>query len=100
MVDRAGEHACPPTGVVALRRIANRVQPDRANRGARADPDGQGLEPRLDRVVATGRWRAYRQVPRSRIVRTWPYERRHDEAVPAGATTDRAHHRGRQDRVR
>jgi len=50
---RAGEHACPPAGVVALHRIADRIQPDRANRGAGADPDGQGVKHRRDRVVAT-----------------------------------------------
>ena len=55
-------------GVVALHRIADRIQPDRANRGARADPHGQGAEHRRDRVVATGRWRADRQVPRPRVV--------------------------------
>jgi|GEM_PF-1138708 len=99
-LDRAGEHACPPAGMVALHRVADRIQPDRANGGAGADPDGQGAEPRLDRVVAIVQRRAYRQVPRPRIVRTGPYERRHVETVPAGATTDRARCRGRQDCVR
>ena len=63
-------------------------------------PMAKALEPRRDRVVAAGRWRSDRKVPRSRIVRAGPYERRHDEAVPAGRTTDRAHRRGREDRVR
>ena len=35
-----------------LHRLADRIQPDRANRRARTDPDGQSAEPRLDGVVA------------------------------------------------
>jgi aryl-alcohol dehydrogenase-like predicted oxidoreductase len=79
-----------------LHRVADRIQPDRAGAG----PDGQGAPPRLDRVVATGQWCADRQVPRPRVVRAGPYERRHDEAIPAGAATGRPRRRGRQDCVR
>src|SRR6266446_58927 len=100
LVDRAGEHACALAGVVGLHRVADRIQLDRANRRAGTDPDGQGAEPRLACVVATGSLRADRQVPRPRVVRTGPYEQRRNEAAPAGATTDRPHRRGRQDYVR
>ena len=61
LVDRAGEHSCALAGVVGLHRVADRIQLDRANRRAGTDPDGQGAEPWLACVVATGSWRADRQ---------------------------------------
>jgi hypothetical protein len=74
LVDRAGEHTLALAGVVTIHRVADRIQPARANRGAGACADGQGAEPRLARVVATSQWRADRQVPRTWVVRVGPYE--------------------------
>ena len=81
-----------------LRRIADRIQPDRANRGAGTDPDGEVFEHRRDRLVAAREWRAHGQVSRlAGVFRTRTYEQRDDERVPAGAATDRPHRRGRQE---
>ncbi len=52
--------------VVALRWLADRIQLDRANRGARAHPHGQGTERGHNRMVAISRRHTDRQVPRSR----------------------------------
>ena len=63
-------------------------------------PMAKALNLGVDCVVATGRRRADRQVPRPRVVRARPYEHRHDEGFHAGSTTDRPHRRGCEDRVR
>jgi len=50
--DRASEYDRAVAWLVAVCRVADRVQPDRAHRGAGADPDGKGAEYRSDGMVA------------------------------------------------
>ena len=56
LVGRTREHACGISRLVAVRRFANRIQPDRAHTGTRAAADGESVG--LDRhavVTAVGR---------------------------------------------
>ena len=97
LVDRAGEHAGRSAGLVALRRTADRIQPDRANGRAGADPDGQGAEPRRDGLVAAGRRRADRQVPRPGVVRRSAAQRANMLKNFMPGRTDRPHRGRRED---
>lgn len=79
MVDCPSQYTSPTPRLVALRRPADGIQPDRAHLRARTDPHGQSTGRRCHRTVAASRWRAERQVPWQQPVGTTPHGQRNGQ---------------------